>query len=216
MAEVIERLRQATPDLTIVCKDGEVMAIRAILAAASQTFDTMLNGPFVEGKSHIINMPDDFVQVVQAAVMYIQYEDLPQTEPEEVMLFLDKYGVKQTALCESFVMHIQDGDNALRVYGKLHRFDEVKSANVRKILLATINKCLISEHVMVCNACNYSEIWRCNICNTCEPCYHRDSRRSHHGSCEKTPNGELIVKKRKFIDPDYELLGRATAEFYGS
>jgi len=214
MDEVIERWRKAAPDLTIVCKDGEVKAIRAVLATASSTFDTMLNGPFIESNRNMIKMPDDKSNIVKAAIMYIQYGDLPENEPEEVILFLDKYGVNMSALNTMIIEHIKDPNNALRIYGKLGnpKLDVLRKDLVSSIIIGGMN-----GHAVTCVACGKHVPWKCFECPENKICAHAiDYKKRKIHLLKMHPASESIFKKIKLNKPDPKLVGRAFLEYFNA
>jgi len=223
MAEVIKRWRHIVPDLTIICKDGKAKAIRTVLVAASSVFTAMLAGQFIEGGSNMINMPDDYVDIVQAAINYIQYGDAPKDNPEDIVIFLDKYDVKITESEDDplykILMHLaKTRDGSIRTYSKI--LDTSLLPNLRKKLLNTINSWVQARFVMQCSSCNMWGLGTCNIncanmnspCSVCKQ-YINDS--CPHINCKDKPCGTWKVLPFKFNDTDYELIGRAITEYYG-
>lgn len=222
MNSIIERWRHVTSDLTIVCKDGGVMAIRDILAAASPVFAAMLNGPFIEGDNSVINMPEDSVDIVRGVIAYIQYGDIPASNPEDIVIFLDKYDVKITESEDDplykVLMHFATTrDGSIRIYSKI--VNTLLLPKLRRDILHTINKWIKARFALKCDSCNILALWECknncaNMDSSCSKCtFYIDGLRSHD-DCKNTPCGTWMVVP-KFDGIDNELIGRAVMEYYG-
>lgn len=224
MEEVINRIRKVPTDLTIVCQDGNVFAIKSMIAASSPAFAAMLSGKFIE--NNVINMPEDSAILVQAAVNYIQLGELPVTLlPEDLMVFLDKYCVEHESLIKELI-NILDKvnvsfkfDRAMSIYEKI--CDNAHYEQLRKKAAKSIATGIRITYKLVCDACGDSTIWTCNSCKFAsfthdikcdEGCDFK--KPLFHQKCTKDPRGHHQAVKiiRKNVDP--YLLGRAIYDYY--
>jgi len=203
-------------DLTIICKDGEVKADRAKMAAASPVFDTVLNGPFTENVTGILNLSEYSTEIVQMAVDYVQKGDSVDMVSDDFLLFLDKYGIK---IAETHKFNF-GFDDALRLYGKI--VDTSLLNGLRKEILVAIDDYIKARYEYECSTCGLCMIYICKTCinnyyaTTCTDCEQSiNDYNIVHGNCQK-PGGKWIVKEKKLCDGDYILIGRAIVELYKS
>jgi len=224
MEEVVDRIRKIPTDLTIVCQDGNVFAIKSMIAASSPAFAAMLSGKFIE--NNVINMPEDPAVLVQAAVNYIQLGELPtKLSPEDLMVFLDKYCVEHKSLIKK-LFDTLDGldrlfkfDRAMSIYQKI--CDNVHYKQLRMKAAKTIAIGIRMTYELVCDACGDSTIWTCNSCKFASFTHDLKcddgcdfKKPSFHQKCTKNPRGyhQAIKIIRKNVDP--YLLGRALYDYY--
>jgi len=203
-------------DLVIICKDGEVKADRAKMAAASPVFNSMLNGPFIEGSSETINMHDDSVEIIQAAVTYIQHKILPRYVTGDLLIFFDRYDV-YIPIGQKIRINI---DEALLLYGKIENTPIL--LDMQKAIPHIIDRTVRSRYLVECSACGEVRTFVCKICiqnyykDTCYDCKQiLNKQYRSHDMCLKD-NGKWVPRKNKFNNPDYDLIGRAMMKLYGN
>jgi hypothetical protein len=64
-------------DLTITCGDDEYKVHKAIICPRSSFFATACGGPFQEGRTGVVALPDDNPQAVKLMIRYLYYSDYP-------------------------------------------------------------------------------------------------------------------------------------------